>query len=265
VREAKFRRVEKIAVERRQLLLSHPQLLRRAIQRIANDGVLERGEVHSNLMRAARVELDLDESRAVNPGEGFPVGEGPAGIGDSSAAPGFAVYRHARAINRVAPDGEVDAASFFGKDPLHQSDVSLLDSTAAEGFAEFGVSRVILGDQDDAGSFLVQAMNDAGTKRIAALRERLTAAEQRVDERAGNIARAGVYGHPGSFVDRDKIVVFVEDIERDGFCLGVRGGAFRDFDRNPFAPTQLRRAFARKLVVDANGAGLDEFLNTSAA
>ena len=86
------------------------------------------------------------------------------------------------------------------------------------------MGEVVFGDEDDAGGFLVEAMDDAGAKDVAALRERLAAAEKRVDERAFVVAGAGVDDHAGGFVDGEDVVVFVEGFERDGFGFGRMGG-----------------------------------------
>jgi len=76
-------------------------------------------------------------------------------------------------------------------------------------------------------SAFVETMHDAGAKRVTALRERLPAAKQRVHQRAAGIACAGVYGHSGWLVDGQDVLVFLENIERNGFGFSAqrRGAA----------------------------------------
>ena len=65
----------------------------------------------------------------------------------------------------------------FPQQAFDESDVSLLNTALPKGLAELRVGGVILGDQNDAGGFFVEAMNDSRAQRIAALRQRLPAAE----------------------------------------------------------------------------------------
>ena len=122
-----------------------------------------------------------------------------------------------------------------------EGDVRLLDGASAEGFAEFGVGEIVFGDEDDAGGFFVEAMDDAGAEDVAALRERLAAAEERVDERAGVVSGAGVDDHAGGLVDGEDVVVFVEGFERDGFGFGADRRARLGFDGDAVAAAEFVR------------------------
>ncbi len=92
-------------------------------------------------------------------------------------------------------------------------------------------------------------MDDAGAEGIAALRERLAAAEEGVDESAGRGAGAGVHGHAGGLVDGDDVGVFVKNVEGDGFGLGAQRRAGLDLDLNALAGAESMGAFG--------GAGID--------
>ena len=61
LRKAQTGGMEKIAAERGQLRFFDTQLAGGTVEGVADDRMLERGEVHTNLMRAAGVELDFDE------------------------------------------------------------------------------------------------------------------------------------------------------------------------------------------------------------
>ena len=257
--------MEKIAAERGQLRFFEAQLARCAVERVADDGMFECGEVHTNLMRAAGMELDFDERGIGDGGEGTPIGACGAGIRHGGAVPSLALDSHARAMDGVATDGQLDAAGFFLELALHKSEVDFFHFALAKGFAELGVGGVVFGDENHAGSFFIQAVDDAGTQWIAGLRKRLAAAEERVDERAGNCAGAGMDGHAGGFVDGDDVVVFVENIERNRFGFGADGRAFGDFESDFFATVKMQRAFLRGVAIDLDEAGHDQFLDASAA
>ena len=215
-------------------------------------------------MRAAGMELDFDERGIGDGGEGTPIGARGARIGHRRAVPGLAFDSHARAMDGIAADGQLDVAGFFLELPLHESDVGFFYFPLAESFAKLGVGGVVLGDENHAGSFLVQAVNDAGTQRIAGLRKRLAAAEERVDESAGNCSGASVNGHAGGFVDGDDVVVFVEDIERDGFGFCADWRALGDFESDFFATAKMVRTFAGGAAIDLDDAGGDQFLDAGA-
>ena len=149
--------------------------------------MVERREMDADLVGAAGVELDFEERGRTNASEGAPVGASFARAGKDEAAAGG----HPDAAPGVAGDGEVDDAGGGVEMAFDESDVGLFDFAIAEGFAEFGVSEVVFGDEDDPGGLLVEAMDDAGAEDVAALRERLAATEERVDERAGVVSGAG--------------------------------------------------------------------------
>jgi len=125
------------------------------------------------------------------------------------------------------------------------------------------VSEIAFGDDDRAASVLVQPMNDTGPQRITALRERLAAAEKRVDERPGKIPRSGMDSHAGGLVDDDEVIVFVKHVERDGFGFRFERSARLRLHSDAFAAFEFLARFGG-LAVDENKAGIDEFLDAGA-
>ena len=125
--------------------------------------------MHSNLMRASGVELDFHQRCVVDLCERFPIRARLARIGDGRTMPRFALRRHARSMNRVASDCQINAAAFLRKNALHQRDIRLLDGALAKRVPEFCVRHVVLGHQDHARSLLVQTMHDSRPQRIATL------------------------------------------------------------------------------------------------
>ncbi len=142
LREAEFGGVEEIAGQRGKREFADAELRGGAVERVADDGMMQRGEVHADLVGAAGVQLDFEERGRIDAGEGAPVRAGFAGFAEDEAAAGG----HAGAPVGVASDGEVDGAVVLFQEAFHQGEVDFFDLALAEGFAEFGVRGVIFGD-----------------------------------------------------------------------------------------------------------------------
>jgi len=72
-----------------------------------------------------------------------------------------------------------------------------------------------------------------------------------------------VDGHASGLVDDDEVVVFVEDVEGDGFGFSFEGSARFGLNRDALAATKFLARLGR-LAVDENEAGIDEFLDAGA-
>ncbi len=214
---------------------------------------MKSGEVGADLMRAAGVKLDFEKREAADAGENTPVGAGFAGSADDGppglrrgrqfhARPQSGRRSHADAAARIARNSQIDAAMIFGEFPFDEGQVSLPDFAAAKSFGETGVCGIILGNEDGARGFFVQAMDDSRAKGIAGARERLTAAEKRIDECAASMACAGVDRHARGLVDDENVVVFVENVQRDGFRFSAELRARLRVHCNALAGTETMRA-----------------------
>ena len=80
---------------------------------------------------------------------------------------------------------------------------------------------VIFGDYNAAACFFVQTMDDAGSLFSADARQGRAVAEQRVDQSVLAVAGAWVDGEPCGLVDNDEVVVFEEDLKRNGLWPDV--------------------------------------------
>src|SRR5437016_11594372 len=69
------------------------------------------------------VELDLDQRSVGDVCEGAPVRARRAGIRDRRSAPGFSSRGHARAMDGIAPNGQLNAADAFLQNAPYQSKV----------------------------------------------------------------------------------------------------------------------------------------------
>ena len=69
--------------------------------------------------------------------------------------------------------------------------------------------------------------------------------DQRVDQRAGPVAGAGMDDKAGRLVDDDQLGVLVEDVERDVLALRLRRLRLGQVDRDDVAGRHLALGFAR--------------------
>src|SRR6516225_6033718 len=108
-------------------------------------------------------------------------------------------------------------------------------------------------------------MHDSGAQWIASLGKLQPSSEQRIHQRAGWIACAGMHGHSRGLVDGDDVFIFVQNFERNRFCLcGDRWAlAYRDGDF--FAAAKPHGALFRCAVVYQNKSGVNQLLHASTA
>ena len=194
----------------------------RSIDAITHQRVADIGEMYPNLMGASGVELAGEERGhrfSVPPVEGLqylPVGDrfAPAlAYGHLFACVRVPVYRCVhRAVGAVrqAPDKGQVAAS-------HRAGASVIRKLRGQRL----VRPVVLGGYHEAGGVLVESMYDAGAADAADAGQAVAAMrDQRVDERPGLVAGAGMNDQTLGLVDDDDVVVLVDDIERDGLARG---------------------------------------------
>src|SRR5882762_5089573 len=241
LRETELRGVQEIAAQGSQRALADLELRRCTVERVANNWMSQRGEMHANLVRASGVKLNFGEGCIVDARDGAPIGARFAGVAQHDAA----ASAHPRAISGVARYGQLDTAAGFLEMAFEERQVGLLHLALPKGFAKFRVRGIVFRYQNDTRRAFVETMHDARTKGIAALRQRLPAAEQRVHQRTAGIAGTCVHGHAGRLVDGQNVVVFIENIERNRFGFSAQRRTRPNFDGNVFAAPQTMRAFCR--------------------
>ena len=167
-----------------------------AVERVADDRMADRAQVHANLVRAAGVNRDLRQrQRRVE----------LLGADDArhrlAAAP--RARRHLLPVGRIAADRRVDPASRLHHAP-DQRDVFLLDLAIVKLPRELLVRGVVLGDDHQPRRAAIEPMHDARPLFAADAAQIVDVMEQRVDERAARVARGGMHDHPGRLVDDDR-------------------------------------------------------------
>ena len=121
--------------------------------------------------------------------------------------------RHLDAVLRIAADRGVDALALLHQPP-GQRDVFLLDLAIVKLPRQLLVGLVVLRDHHHARGALVEPMDDARPHFAADAAEILHVMEQRVDERAGRVARGRMHDHARGLVDDHHVGVVEEDLER---------------------------------------------------
>ena len=104
-------------------------------------------------------------------------------------------------------------------------------------FGQFIHGYLILGNHQDAGGVLVDAVHQSGPDvSFVESRHIFQVPRQGVDEGAAVVAVAGVYHHTGRFVDHQEIIILKNDIDRDIFGKDIGLLGRRNFDSDRLSP-----------------------------
>src|SRR5215217_3045825 len=118
--ERELRGVEELALE--------PEILGRAVGRVARDRQLDRLQVNADLVRAAGLERELEERARAEQLEHLEVRDRVAGR--------RGVERVTRLVQPVAADRRLDPARPRTRRPLHEREVAALDPATADQLLE---------------------------------------------------------------------------------------------------------------------------------
>ena len=157
-----------------------------------------------------------------------------------------AALRHDGAQHAVAGAAErrVDGARIACRRAPHQRLIGALELAGAamvgKGVGQRAMRGVGLGDHHDAAGVLVEAVDDARPPDAADAGQAVAAMmDQRVDQRAGPVAGAGMDDQPGRLVDDDDLGVLVENIERDRLALRLGSSRLGHGDGDALAGRDL--------------------------
>ena len=149
-------------------------------------------------------------------------------------------HRHLGAARRMTADRRIDGAVRAGRGAPYEREIAALElagpAMVGELLGERAMGPVGLGHHHQPARVLVEAMHDARPRHAADAREALAAmGDQRVDERAGRMAGAGMDHEPRRLVDDDERVVLVDHIERNGLAARLGRGGGRKVEREAVA------------------------------
>jgi len=206
--------MKKIPAEKGKVARAGAQGARRAVERVSHDGMADGGEVCANLVRATGVQGQHHERRAVQARDDAPVGARVPASGGAS--------RHTRATARVARNRERDRAGIARHFAVHEREIDFTHVAGAKFVREMLVGSVVPRHDNSARGFSVKAVDDARAQRVPRGGKLAEAMQERVHERSPGVARTCVHHHSGGLVDYDKVLVLVEEFERQIFRLSYR-------------------------------------------
>ena len=212
-------------------------------------------EVHADLVRAARLELEVQQARARQRLGQLEVRHG--------RALGAAADGHAADVVAVAPDRRVDRAPARGRAAAHERDVLALDPARAHLLAERRVGLVAARQHEQARGVAVEPVDHARALLVVAAAQAEGA--QRGHERGPDDARSRMRDHPGGLVGDDHVVVDQgeRDLEPDA-GLGPGGALSASSSSSISSPPARRSDLCAGCAVDAHGPALDQALGGGA-
>ena len=189
------------------------------IDRVPGDGEAQVLKVDADLMGATGVQVHLNMGGVMEQGENA--------IGGAGLPPG--PNRHAFAIGVMAGDWGVDFAAGNRKAPANDCLIGFLNLAGGKLRGQSEMGGVVFGHHQAAAGFLVKAMDDAGAGHAADAAELAGAmVQQGVDQSMTGMSGGGVDDEAGRLVEREQIVVFVENLQRHFFGLGRHRHRFRN-------------------------------------
>lgn len=204
--------MEKLALEAEDILLA-------AINRVADNGAFEPGQVNPDLVGPARFQADFQQAVSAKILDDPVVGAGGLAVG-----PGSDFLAKAG----IAAQGDVnDAFGRFGP-AKNQGQVNLLDRSGLELLLQLAQRGRGPSDNHQPGGIPVQPVDDAGPVGCAGVilhqaGQIRVAGQQGIDQGAAGMPLRRVNDHPGRLVDDDQIVIFVNNVERRRLRLESSG------------------------------------------
>src|SRR5262245_11911814 len=131
-----------------------------AIHAVAHDRMAERGEMHTNLVGTPRLQMKLEQREVGEPLE-HPI------AGDRSLAPPGRSDSHLHAVARVAADRYIDNAFGGAHAAVNDGEIAARNGPRGELGHQVVVRGLRLGDHQQTGGVLVEAMHDSGATRSA--------------------------------------------------------------------------------------------------
>ncbi len=201
-----------------------------AVEGVADDRESPGGEVHPELVSSAGFWGQLDEGvffgaagcggRQVEDIEDLVLSEGMSSAVFQLADGLF--FSHVA----ISSDGDVDDIGEEGGCAVGDGEIGFLDGAVFELSGDAPMGLIAFGDEHDACGISVKAMEDSGSPSSVDGTPFLSVMDEAIDQSAGPFSSSGVDHEVCLFVDREEMVILVEDVEGDRFgddFIGWRG------------------------------------------
>jgi hypothetical protein len=241
--EREPRRVEELPLE--------AEIARDAVERIAGDGKVDRGEMHADLVRTARCKADTQERPLRQELLELEVRHRRTRCGGVERVP--------EAVVPVAADRRVDRPSPGSGLPHDEPEVLARKRAAPHESLQPLVRPVRACDDEQAGGVAVEAVDDA---RPILLPTRRSRGGQSVSKRAAGVPRRGMDDDARGLVHDEEVLVCERHRELGQGDVGSLSSLLRRLDRD-LLPTRKLVALASRPAVHEDGAGLEQPLGRS--
>jgi hypothetical protein len=212
-----------------------------AVDKITDQRVTNKLEVHPHLVSAASVYVYFGQSRATEAFEHT--------IGGARIAAEILHNRHAFSVRRMPCEGGPDFANVALHFSAENCVVDFLNLSTGELSREGDMSGVALGHHKASTGVFVEAMNDAWARDSADPAE-LAAAMMQQCVHQSVLLVAGRWMHDDSrrFINNQQAVVFEQYVQLHGLWLRLRRPSLRPMNLNFLARMRHMRRFCRLAV-----------------
>jgi hypothetical protein len=223
-----------------------------SINIVANDGMPNGTQMHTNLMRTARLDSNLQqrETSKIFQYTILRVRRPPAGITGS----------HSDTYGRVPAYRQLDSPDLPWEPAMDQSDISFLDFPIVKSLTQARMSSVVLGYYEQTRRVLVQAVDDTRPRHASCRREILKVKKQPVRNSTGLRSGPRMDHHSCRLFDDSKLRIFKIDLERDLLRSECRRCDGLEIHFNGFSTSKAVTGFV-VTALHTDGPGTIEQLN----
>jgi hypothetical protein len=210
------------------------------VQGITNERMTQVREMHANLMGSPAGKTDSTELNEFEILLDYIMGFcRPATSGH---------HGHFLALAWMSANGFLDDTLRFGPPPPAQSLINAFHFTRTQLRLQRAVRRISQGNGQQTCGIPIEAVNDAGTKRIAPRAQLLAMMKQRIDQSAFVVTRRRVYDETRRFVHDQQFLIRVDEVQRDILRNGVWLTNRQGLQRDPISRIQPIALWTRAAV-----------------
>jgi len=185
--------------------------VRNAVDRVADNGQVDRGQVNPDLMHPAGLQADRKQSMARQQPLELEMGD--------RLARRIRVQRLTESVVTVTAERRLDPAASRARPAADERQVAAVEQSLADEILKPAVGLLGPGDDKESRRVAVEAVDDARPLRDVPPGD--PSREERLHERPARVARRGMDDDPGRLVDDEQVLVLVGDPQLA--LLGLEG------------------------------------------